>query len=143
MTCYLTVLYLACSVVSNLPGTGKPECDGDPVTVLARVQGSLFEEDADPPWLYEVEPERRPTECGDHPIEIVPASTRYPHCVVGHVERVETTIGEGDDQITIPARTPYHGVCCSQGCKLAGAGEHIPYGTPIGYAEARAKRYAK
>jgi len=105
------------------------------------VHGSFFEEDADPPWLYEVQPERIPAECGEHPIELVEISTRYPTCVVGHVERVGTTIGEGEEAITLPARPPYLGVCCTPGCRLAGAGEHVPYGTPAGYPEARAERY--
>src|SRR5690606_22131381 len=97
MTCYMTVLYLACSLAQSLPGDPAPACEDAPVAVLARVHGSLLDEDASPPWLYEVEPERRPTECGEHPIEIVPTSTRYPTCVAGHVERVETTIGEGEE----------------------------------------------
>lgn len=141
MTCYLTVLYLACSLSQTLPGAPAPACDGEPVAVLARIHGSLLDEDADPPWLYEVAPERRPTECGEHPIELVPIETRYPTCVAGHVERTETTIGEGEEAITLPARPPYLGVCCTPGCRLAGAGEHVPYGTPIGYPEARAERY--
>lgn len=141
MTCYLTVLYLACSLAQSLPGAPSPACEDAPVAVLARVHGSLFEEDADPPWLYEVQPERRETTCGEHPIELVEISIRYPTCVVGHVERTETTIGEGEEAITLPARPLYLGVCCTPGCRLAGAGEHIPYGTPISYPEARAERY--
>src|SRR5690606_39373236 len=70
--------------------------------------------------LFEVEPERTETECGEHPIEIVPTSTRYPNCVAGHVERVETTIGEGEEAITLPARPPYLGVCCTPGCRQIG-----------------------
>lgn len=141
MTCFLTVLYLACATAQSLPGVPSPACEDAPVAVLARVHGSLFSEDADPPWLYEVEPERRPTECGEHPIELVEISSRYPTCVAGHVERVETTLGEGEEAITLPAREPYLGVCCTPGCRLAGPGEHIPYGTPAGYPEARAERY--
>jgi len=141
MTCYLTVLYLACAFAKSLPGAQAPACEDAPVAVLARVHGSLFAEDASTPWFYEVEPERRPTDCGEHPIELVPIETRYPTCVVGHVERVATTIGEGEEAITLPAREPYVGVCCTPGCRLAGPGEHIPYGIPIGYAEARAERY--
>src|SRR5690606_9975523 len=121
MTCYLTVLYLACQAAQILPGVPAPACDGEPVAVLARIHGSLLDEDASPPWLYEVEPERRPTECSEHPIELVPIETRYPTCVVGHVERVETTIGEGEDAVTLPARPRYLGVCCTLGCRLAGA----------------------
>src|SRR5690606_14573453 len=82
-----------------------------------------------------------PTEGGEHPIELVEIASRYPHCVAGHAERVETTIGEGEEAITLPARAPYLGVCCTLGCRLAGPGEHIPYGTPAGYPEARAERY--
>src|SRR5690606_33091432 len=85
MTCYLTVLYLSCALAHSLPGSPAPACEDAPVAVLARVHGSLFSEDAEPPWLYEVEPERRPTECGEHPIELVPTETRYPTCVAGHV----------------------------------------------------------
>lgn len=142
MTCFLTVLYVSCALAHSLPGAPSPACEDAPVAVLARVHGSLFEEDADPPWLYEVEPERIPTECGEHPIEILPAATRYPHCVAGHVQRAEVTHGEGEEAVTIPALAPYHGVCCRQGCSLAGPGEVIPIGGPIGYAEERAALYA-
>lgn len=49
MTCYLTVLYLACSLAHSLPDAPAPSCEDASVAVLARVHGSLFSEDADPP----------------------------------------------------------------------------------------------
>lgn len=136
LTCILTVLFLPCDVATSLPGSGHPSCTpGENVLVSAKVSDL---EALPESLLFEVEAERQEASDCTLPIEVVPASIRYPSCVVGHVQRSETVHEEG----TIPAREPYQGVCCSIGCACASERcEAIPYGGPRGYGESRAARY--
>lgn len=139
MTCFSTVLYITCSLLLSLPGTGHPTCvEGSSVAVLAKIQELPESLEG---LHYEVEPERQPAEDCTHPIEIIPAVYRYPACLAGNVYREPVEGEEG----TIPGREPFLGVCCSQGCRgVEGKGyEHIPFGVPMGYAAERAKRYER
>lgn len=145
MICIQTILYLTCSALMSLPGTGHPPCsEGDMVLAVVRAQIPADPEAPNPLPIepgFEVLSERRPsTGCTDTPT-VVPAAEVYPWCVVGHVQRAEQTYGEGEEAITMPALDPHHGVCCREGCSLAGPGETIPIGGPLGYASSRAKRY--
>lgn len=139
MSCYTTVLYVACALLSGLPGSGKPDCDkskGEKVVVLAKVQGELPELEG---IFYEVEPERKTDASCSHAIEIIPIESRYPNCVAGNVRKDPVSTEEG----VIPGEQPYQGVCCAPGCKGAEGKsfEYIPFGVPMGYAAERAKRH--
>lgn len=136
LLCIWTVLYLPCKTAKDLPGSGHPTCTfTENVLISAKVAdlNTLPEQ-----VLFEVESERKQTTDCVHPIEIVPASIRYPYCVVGHVKKKPTTV----DGETIPGKDPYIGACCTPGCECASEQcEHIPFGGPKGYAEKRARRY--
>lgn len=134
--CILTVLFAPCDVAKTFPGDGHPACSsGDNVLVSVKVSDLEAIPDA---TLFEVFSERQDATGCTKPIEVVPASTRYPSCVVGHVQRAETVSEDG----TIDERAPYQGVCCSMGCSCASEKcESIPFGGPRGYGEKRARRY--
>lgn len=132
MTCFLRVLYLACSTAMSLPGAPAPACTTEPVMVVA------VSHDAEPieGALFEVLPEKRPVSCiGPAPLTLAPVRDHYPACLVGDVE-----VLPGEDRPAVPK---YIGACCSEGCACAGQCEWLPWGGPPGYEVQRLGRMGR
>lgn len=146
LPCMDRTAWMDCTAAMSLPGKEHvPACvPGEKVMVSLRTQ-----QDVELDAHFEVYDQRAPAECTRKadpdcedteeatcervPIEVRPASERYPWCVVGRVQRV------GDEDR--PPLLPYVGVCCEVGCLCAGPEcEHITLAPPRGYATDRLKR---